>query len=319
MLSLANPCDAQRPEKGKKKQPATLAAAPVDDASKYYHIVGLGSAKGDTSNTFPYPTVVLEVLDTEHTRVVVRFPELGMLGVREDTVNEPAFFVNDSLRGYQPPEPLLLLTFPKTQYFVLIDVWSRDRKTLLDSKPFEYDMDVQKYHTAHVSYTHEPTVGSGAPTLRRPFKPTLLPFTIATNPAWGATETLDSSGTYSLIFRDPERPKRLAMSLSMRPALVGQVDSAMWKNFRLKAEMAFGARGVATNSIGDFQVDDVPSRTYIKGGYEFVSKTGDSTLDYVAAYLTPRAILMLFAPLDLPNEQLQYDYFRAVARSLKLE
>ncbi|MDP4234209.1 MAG: hypothetical protein Q8913_12700 [Bacteroidota bacterium] len=310
---------AQRPQKGKKKPVPKLAVSPFATPSKYYRIAGLGSSEGDTSNTFPYPTAVLQVLDTVNTRIVVRFPELGMLGVREDTVTEPAFYINDTLRGYEPHEPLVLLSFPKTQYFVLIDVWSRDRKTLLDSRPFEYEMDVQKYHTARLTYVHDPTAGPGAPTLRRPFQPSLLPFSIETNPAWGGIETLDSTGTYSLIFRDQLEPKKVAMSLSMRPTLVGTIDSATWRNFRMKAEMAFGAKGVATSSIGDFQVDDLATRKYIRGGYEFVSKTGDSTVDYVAAFLTPRAILLLFAPMDMPNQQLQYAYFRAIARSLKLD
>lgn len=305
--------------KPKAKSPVTASTTPPAEASKYYRIAGLGSSEGDTSNTFPYPTAVLQLIDTVHTSLSVRFPGLGMLGIRVDTVNEPAFYINDSLRGFEPNEPLVLLTYPKTPYMVYVDVWSRDRKTLLDSRQLRYEMDVQKYHTARLTYVHEPASGSGAPTLRHAFKPSLLPFTIETNPAWGSTETLDSSGTYSLVFRDPERPKELAMSLSMRPALIGKIDSATWSNFKMKAEMAFGAKGVATSSIGDFQVADLSTRRFITAGYEFASKTSDTTIDYVAAFLTPRAILMLFAPLNLPNKELQFEYYKAIARSLKLE
>jgi hypothetical protein len=308
-------------QKKPKKKAATAPSdnTPFADASKYYRIAGLGSSEGDTSNTFPYPTAVFQLLDTTATALSVRFPGLGMLGINTDTVNEPAFYINDSLRGYEPPQPLVLLTYPKTPYFIYVDVWTKDRKKMLDSRLLRYEMDVQKYHTAKLTYVHEPSVGPGAPTLRRPFKPSLLPFTIETNPAWGGTETLDSSGTYSLVFRDPEHPKELAMSLSMRPAAVGKVDSATWANFKLKAEMAFGSKGVATSSIGDFQVADLATRRFITAGYEFASKTSDTTIDYIAAFLTPRAILMLFAPLNQPNKELEFDYFKAVARSLKLE
>jgi hypothetical protein len=308
-------------KKPKKKQAAAVKSddLPFAEASKYYRIAGLGSSEGDTSNTFPYPTAVLQLIDTVHTTLSVRFPGLGMLGISIDTINEPAFYINDSLRGYEPVEPLVLLTYPKTSYFIYVDVWTKDRKKMLDSRLLRYEMDVSKYHTARLTYVHEPQTGAGAPTLRRPFKPSLLPFTIETNPAWASTETLDSSGTYSLVFRDPDHPKELAMSLSMRPAAVGKVDSATWANFKQKAEMAFGAKGVATSSIGDFQVDDLRTRRFITAGYEFASKTSDTTVDYVAAFLTPRAILMLFAPMNMPNKELQYEYFKAVARSLKLE
>jgi hypothetical protein len=305
----------------RKKKPRTIAPqnSMLDLPIKYYRIAGLGSSEGDTSNTFPYPTAVFDLLDTVHTRLIVRFPGLGMLGIRADTVSEPAFYLNDTLRGYEPPEPLVLLSYPKTQYFIYVDVWSKDGKKLLDSRPLSYDMDVQKYHTARLTYIHEATATGGTPMMRRQFKPSLLPFTIETNPDWMSTETLDSSGTYSLVFRDPDQPKKLMLSLSMRPALVGKVDSATWRNFKSKAEMAFGEKGVATSTIGEFQVADIPTRRYITEGYEFASKTSDTTIDYVAAFLTPRAILLLFAPLNLPNKELELDYYKAIARSLKLE
>ena len=323
--------NAARAQRRHKKQLVTRPAQDSAGAERFYHLAGLGSSEGDSTNTFPYPTAILVVPDTEHTRIVVRFPGLGMLGLHTDTVREATFTAGDTLLGYESTSPLFLLTFPMTQYFLYIDVWSRNGKKLLDSRPLEYDMNVEAYKTARLAYIHDPTAGLGDPTLRREFKPALLPFTIETNPGWASTESLDSSMTYSLIFRDPngqsstpdERSStpvgKLDMSLTMRPALVGVVDSAMWRNFKQKAEIAFGAHGIATRSIGDFQMDDVPTRRFIKAGYEFVSKNADSSLDYVAAFLTPRAILLLFAPLDAPNQQLQFQYFQAIARSLKLE
>ncbi len=311
-----NDANAQRrhPKHHVTKPPETLASA-----ERFYRIAGLGSSEGDSTNTFPYPTAILLVPDTTHDRIVVRFPGLGMLGLQTDTVREPTFTAGDSLLGYESTSPLFLLTFPKTQYFLYVDVWSRNGKELLDSRPLAFDMKVEAYKTARLTYVHDPTAGMGSPTLRRRFQPSLLPFSIETNPGWSSTETLDSSMTYALIFRDPTQPRKLEMSLTMRPALVGVVDSSMWRNFKQKAEMAFGAHGIATHSIGDFQMDDKPTRRFIKAGYEFVSKNADSSLDYIAAFLTPRAILLLFAPLDEPNQQLQFQYFQAIARSLKLE
>ncbi len=288
----------------------------LNAADRYYRIAGLGSSPGDSANKFPHPTAILRALDTLHTSIVVRFPQLGMLGIEEDTVSAPSFKSHDTLLGYKSGEPLYMLTFPKTKYFLFIDVWSKDGTKLLDSRPFEYDMNVEAYQSARLSYKHAPTAGMGSPMLRRRFQPTLLPLSIETNPGWSATETLDSSMTYALLFRDPTQLGKLALSLTMRPANVGMIDSAMWKIFKSKAEMAFGAHGVATSSIGDFEVANSASRRIVKAGYEFVSKNVDSSLDYVAAFLTPRAILLLLAPMDEPNQQLQVQYFEAIARSM---
>ena len=322
VLSAHSSSEQSRPKP--KKKPTKTEAGKTEQAlaaSKYYRIVGLGSTEGDSVNTFPYPTVILQELDTGMTHVVIRFSGLGMLGLREDTVGTPAFYVADTLRGYAPQDPLMMLSFPKTQYYVFIDVWTRDgnKPKLLDSRPYEYDMNVEKYRTAKLTYVHEPTTGLGNLTLRRRFTPSLLPFSIETNPGWGSTETLDSSGTYALVFRDPQHPATLELSITMRPAIVGRVDSAMWSNFKKKALLAFGAKGVAVSSEDDFLVDDSLTRRYIQAGFEFVSMNQDSSLDYVSSFLTPRAILLLMAPFDQPNQQLEYDYFRAIARSLKLE
>ncbi|SRR5579883_424160 len=309
--------------KGKQaKAPVAKSASSEDTlpkAVKYYRLVGLGSSEGDTTNTFPYPTAILQVLDTVHTRIVVRFPELGMLGIKTDTVTAPTFTVGDTLQAFEAPDALYMLTFPKTTYFLFIDVFTKNSQKLLDSRPLEFDMNVDAYRNVKLTYVHDPTAGMGSPTLRRLFKPSLLPFSIETNPGWASTETLDSSMTYALVFRDPNQPNKLEMSITMRPAFVGVVDSSMWQNFKSKAEVAFGTKGIATHSIGDFQVEDTATRRYIKGGHEFVARNADSTLDYVAAFLTPRAILLMLAPMDEPNQQLEFEYFQAIARSFKLE
>ncbi len=295
----------------------------LNSPAPYYRVVELGTAPGDSTNKFPLPTATLRVMDGAHTKIVVRFPELGLLGIHEDTINEPKS-INDTLCAYRSREPLYMLTFPKTEYFVFIDVWSSDvgsngHSTLLDSRPFEFDIDPKAYRSIHLEYKHAQTTGMGSPTMQRTFQPTLLPLSIETNPGWSATETLDSSLTYALTFHDPTEPRKLEMSLTMHPASVGVIDSATWNHFKMKAEMAFGAHGLPTSSIGDFKVTDTATRRIIKEGYEFVSKNVDSSLDYVAAFLTPRAILLLLAPIDEPNQQLQVQYFEAIARSLKLD
>jgi hypothetical protein len=291
----------------------------LNSPAKYYKVTGLGCASIDSPNKFPHPIATLRVFDTLHTTIRIRFPELGLLGVKEDTVIAPASRIGDSLWEFTSPDPLYLLTFPKTQYYLFIDVWSKDGKKLLDSRPFESDINAEAFKSLHLSFNHAPTTGMGSLTLRRHFQPTLFPFSIETNPGWSATETLNSSLTYALVFHDPTHAGKLEMSLSMHPASIGIVDSAMWKKFKMKAEAAFGSRGVATSSIGDFTVTDTATRRIIKAGYEFVSKNADSSLDYVAVFLTPRAILMLLAPIDQPNQQLQVQYFQAIARSLKLD
>jgi hypothetical protein len=301
-----------------KKKLATKPAE-INASPKYYHLAGLGSSPGDTTTKFPHPTVVLNVPDTTNVHIVVRFPELGLLGITEDTVRAPSFKTHDTLLGYKSRDPLYLLNFPQTRYFLFIDVWSKNGKKLLDTRPFEYNMNVQMYRTMRINLKHDPTTGMGSPTLRRKFQPTLLDFSIGTNPGWSATETLDSSLTYALVFHDPTVLGKLALSLTIRSANIGNVDSATWSNFKQKAEIAFGEHGVATSGIGSFEVADTATRRVIKAGYEFISKNVDSSLDYVAAYLTPRAIMLLLAPMDAPNQQLQVQYFEAIARSLKLD
>src|SRR5207253_1280652 len=117
--TLAQPASAQKkqPKPAKKidAKPASMSFV-ASEASKYYRIAGLGSTVGDSANAFPYPTAILEELDTVNTHIIVRFPELGMLGITEDTVKAPAFYIGDTLKGYAPQDPLFMLTFPKTQY-----------------------------------------------------------------------------------------------------------------------------------------------------------------------------------------------------------
>ena len=244
----------------------------LNSPAKYYHVVDIRIAPADSINKFPHPAVFLRVLDTKHTHIVVRFPELGLLGIQEDTVTKPFSTTGDTLFEYKSHEPVYLLNFPKTEYFLFIDVWSSDGTKLLDSRPFEFDMNTEPFRAAHLSFNHAPTTGMGSPTLRRRFHPTLLPLSIETNPGWSATETLDSNVTYALAFHDPTEPRKLELSLTMHPADVGVIDSAMWNHLKIRAETAFGARGVATSTIGDFQVADSASRRIIKTGYEFISE-----------------------------------------------
>ncbi len=289
----------------------------LNSPAQYYRLSDLQNSPEGIANIFPHPTAILRVFDTEHTAITVRFPELGLLGISVDTVAAPTSTIGDTLWAYRSREPLYMLSVPRTRYFLFVDVWSKDRKILLDSRPFEFDMNTEAYKTAHLSEKHPPTTALNNLTLRRRFQPDLLPLSIETNPGWSATETLDSTKTYALTFHDPLEPRKLELSLTMHPADLGIVDSAMWKDFKRKAEMAFGAHGVATSSIGDFQIVDTASRRIVKAGYEFVTKNIDSSINYIAALLTPRAILLMLAPIDEPNQKLQVEYFQAIARSIK--
>jgi hypothetical protein len=284
-----------------------------------YRIAGLGSSQGDSANTFPYPTAVLQLLDTGKYIVSLRFPGLGMLGTKEDTVFVPNGKVEDSLYAYQSTTPLYLLQFPKTPYQLHVDVWERKAMKLVNSELLAYDMNVEKYKTAALIYLHEPTTGLDNPTFRRKFTPTLLPFTIETNPGWRATETIDSSMVYALVFRDPADASKLEMSITMRPAGVGNIDSSLWRSFKNKALLAFGAKGIAVGSEAEFQVADPSTRSVIRSGYEFVAKNPDGSFEYVATFLTPRAILLLFAPLPNDKENLYYSYMQSIARSFALQ
>ena len=310
---------------------ASVANAKGDGSQKnaYYHLIGMGSALGDSTRPFPFPTIVLDEFDTSRYSLRVRFPELGLLGLAEDTVTTPSFYMADSagrsrLRGYAPHGPLYFLSYPRTTYFIFVDVFSKEGM-LLDARPLEYDMDVTPYHSARIGIVHEPEMGLSNQTLRRRFFPDLLPISLEVNPGWSSFETLDSSVTYVMLFRDPSGAAHegvagvAEMSLSMKPAFVGLVDSAEWEGFKTKAQIAFGTRGIATSTASDFAVEDSASRSVLRAGFEFVAKTADSSLLYVASILTPRAIVLMMAPLDQPNQQLQFDYLRKIARSMRYE
>jgi hypothetical protein len=303
-----------------KAEAKTEATGPITTSMPdAYRIAGLGSSLGDSANTFPYPTAVLQLLDTAKYIVSIRFPGLGMLGTKTDTIFAPNGRVDDTLYAYQSTTPLYLLTFPKTPYEVHIDVWDRAKMKLVNSELLAYDMNVEKYRTASLTYIHEPLTGLGNPTLRRRFTPTLLPFSIETNPGWRSTETIDSSMVYALVFRDPADPAKLEMSITMRPAGVGSIDSALWQSFKSKARIAFGTKGIAVGSESEFQVTDEETRKVIRSGYEFVAKNPDGSFEYVATFLTPRAILLLFAPLPSESENVYYTYLRSIARSFALQ
>lgn len=326
-VSVPNVASAQKTKpkakaassKAAPKQPAEATGPIKTSMPDAYRIAGLGSSQGDSANTFPYPTAVLQLLDTGKYIVSVRFPGLGMLGTKEDTVFVPNGQVDDSLYAYQSTTPLYLLKFPKTPYEVHVDVWQREGMKLVNSEMLAYDMNVEKYKTASLMYIHEPSTGLGSPTLRRRFTPTLLPFSIETNPGWRSTETIDSSMVYALVFRDPTDAAKLEMSVTMRPAGVGNIDSSLWESFKNKARLAFGAKGIAVGSEQEFQVEDSLTRRVIKSGYEFIAKNPDGSYEYVATFLTPRAILLLFAPLPDDQEKLYYSYMRSIARSFALQ
>ena len=89
------------------------------------------------------------------------------------------------------------------------------------------------------------------------------------------------------------------------------------KDCKRRRELPFASHLIYPLIYDDLRPEE--REVAITAGYEFASKTSETSMDYVAAFLTPRAILMLFAPLDMPNKELQFEYFKAIARSLKLE
>ncbi len=109
----------------------------LNSPTKYYRVADLRIASADSINKFPHPAHRCRTLDSKHTKIVVRFPELGLLGITEDTIRSPTHITGDTLSEYKSHLPIYMLTFPKTEYFLFIDVWSKDGTKLLDSRPFE--------------------------------------------------------------------------------------------------------------------------------------------------------------------------------------
>lgn len=297
------------------KTPSWSQEAP---GNAYYSIVGLGSSDADSTIPYPFPMAVLELEDTSRFYVRVRFPGLGVLASIEDTVTVPAFKFSDTVAGFRSRNAIYQLRFPKTPYRIVVDVIDRSNDRVVDSRVLPYAMNVEKFKTSAVDNLYEPRTGMGNPLIRREFIPKLLPFTIETNPGWIAREQFDTAGIYSLVFGDPTKPGHTTLSLTVRPASIDGIDSASWQSFKEKARIAFGDQGIPVSSVGDFVVEHTPSRRVIRAGYEFLSKRPDgSGTDYVAAYLTQNAIMLMIAPLEANGASAQYDYVRAIARSMK--
>ncbi|HEY3874845.1 MAG TPA: hypothetical protein VGM92_05180, partial [Candidatus Kapabacteria bacterium] len=70
-MACAGAARAQHPHPKKKSR---IILGDTLAAPAYYKLAGLGSSIGDSTNTFPYPTAVLQVPDTQKVKIVVRFP-----------------------------------------------------------------------------------------------------------------------------------------------------------------------------------------------------------------------------------------------------
>jgi hypothetical protein len=318
---------AQKKTPPSKKKANTKKSDQLEVKSKlpnYYRIVGLGSAEPDSLSPshFPYPMAIFQVLDTSRYSLRVRFPAVGVLGAWEDTLSQPNYIMNDSILAYHSREQFFRLAYPQTPYLVLVDVFDKKLGKFVETRPLPYNMSVEKYAgsadkpRAAFQKTFEPTTGMGSPTLQRKFVPTLLPLTIGANPGWRSQEKLDTNGVYSLTFKEPSKPDEVALTLTMRPTGQNKFDSLSWTNFKDRARIAFGTEGIAVSTLGDFNVDDSLTRSVIFNGYEFLSKRTSGVIDYVATYLTPRAILLLIAPIGETEEPIKLAYYQSIARSL---
>jgi hypothetical protein len=294
------------------------AQAPAPSAPQYYNVLGLGSSEGDSTFWYPYPMVVLELKDTAKHVVRVRFTNLGILGNDEETIIQPTHVIDSMTVGYRANTPLLHFSVPVTPYLVFIETIDRTTGKVIEIRPFPYRMNVERFASTRVDRIHEPQAALINPLLRREFKPSMLPLTLETNPGWRVREQFDTSGTYSLTYLDPET-SAIKLTLTMRSASVQEIDSASWANFKEQARQTFGDRGIPTNSVGDFLVDDPSTRRIIRAGYELLAKREDGGMDYIAAYLTPKSIILMMAPLTEPAPSAEYDYFRSIARSFKLK
>ena len=288
------------------------------EVPKYYSIVGLGSSEPDTLVKLPHPTAILQLHDTAHTSLVVRFPNLGLLSDIEDTLQAPTAMLPDTAVTYQSHTPLCHLTSPKTPYGILVEVLDKATHRVLDSRLLKYDMEVVKFKQRPIVITHAPTAGYDNKSLRRRFYPKILPLVLETNPGWVCFETLDTNGTYSLDFREPKDTSHMTMLLVMRPANVGKISNADWEKFKTSAREAYGKRGIAIATIGDFDVDDKASRKILKKCYEFVSTRYEGAYSYITTYLTAHTIFLMTSLIDPTDTDLSYAYCRAVARTLRV-
>jgi len=282
-----------------------------------YEVEMLGSTIMDTVVPFPVPIAFLRLGDTVNYRVSVRFPRLGILGLIEDTALAPTFSSGDTLFAFAPMHEILQVAYPKMMYGFYVDVYDRKNGKLVNSKLIPHEMVTAQYKEAKVEFVHEPTAALGDLQLRREFRPKLLPMTLETNPGWLGVEQLDSSGIYSLTFRDPAQPSLVYLSLTIRSTAPTKIDSTAWEEHKQSARLAFGAKGVGIKDLGDFELADLPTRHIMKEGYEFITKH-DENMEYVATFLTPRAMFLLMAPILPDMDQESYKYYQAIARSFKI-
>jgi hypothetical protein len=262
--------------------------------------------------------VVLETKDTAKHALRVRFPHLGILGNIEDTLMAPTHILDSVTVGYRSRLPLLHFAVPLTPYVMFIETIEKSTGMVLEIRPLPYRMSVEKFAGTRVDRITEPESRLVNPLHRRRFSNSLLPLTLEVNPGWRSREQFDTTGIYSLSFLHPET-NQLKLTITMRSASIQEIDSATWTNFKEQARRTFGERGIPTNSLSEFVVEDPASRRVVRAGYEFLAVRDDKGLDYIAAYLTPNSIMLLMAPLTEPAPSAEYDYFRAIARSFKIK
>jgi hypothetical protein len=294
----------------------------VDSTLTFYSLVAFGTAEHDSTIPFPVPIAFISVADSVHTSVRVRFPHLGLFGSIEDTISTPTLNTAAHVLAFEAIDPLLQLKFPKTPYAFFVDVIDRASGRVIQRDPHFYPINVGAYSKTRLAFLYPPTAGLGALRLRRRFEPRLLdPITLETNPGWQSQEILDTNGIYSLIFQNPRATEKIYLTLTVRPAPhnLEHLDSAYWESFKNGARVTFGKLGIAINSLGDFQVENVQTRSMFLTGYEFLAKRKDGSLDYVATFLTPEAVVLLIAPLQSDLEASELEYFRAIARSFSLK
>jgi hypothetical protein len=284
---------------------------------KYYHVVGLGTSEGDSTLWYPYPMVVVEMIDTNQYQLRVRFTALGLLGNVEDTLMQPTHRLDSVTVGYRSTIPLLNFSVPVTPYVLFIETIDKKTGRVIEIRPLPYRMNVERFAGTRIDRVREPESRLTNDYLRRTFKPTLLPLSLEVNPGWRSREQFDTSGTYSLSFFHPET-NEMKMTITMHAASIQDIDSATWEHFKQQARQSFGERGIPVKSLSDFAVDDPETRSVVRAGYEFLSLREDKGMDYIAAYLTPKSIILLMAPLSEPAPSPDYDFYRVIARSLKL-
>jgi len=291
----------------------------ADSIPDLYSVSSLGSTVLDSATPFPVPIAFLDLRDSNRYRLSVRFPHLGALGVEEDTVATPTFVAANGASAFRAKHAIMQYKFPDFGYAFWIDVFERNTDRLITSRLMPYSMNMERYADAKYEAIHEPTNGLGSQLLRRAFRPNLLPLDLETNPGWRGIETMNSRGVYSLRFVDPKDSTKTFLSISINPVAFRTLDSMQWEEFKDRARVAFGTKGVAVSSIGDFEVQQPAARGIMEHGYEFLSKSPDDALDYVATYMTPHAIILMMAPIERSVPADKFEFYRAIARSFRLK